>query len=119
MLKPLLKSAPRTTPLIRVYMNYICFNEPAAKLLGLKEGDSVSIMEDDRDGYIYVANAVTKQSYVLTRRNNTFKVSNRRLCRKLAEALDGFGSYKIISSESLEFMDKIYYNIFKCKYGED
>ena len=119
MLKPLLNSAPRTTPLIRVYVNYISFNEPAARLLELKKGDSVSIMADDRSGYIYVANAVTKQSYALTCRNNTYKVSNRRLCRKLAESLEGFGSYKIIREDNQEFMGNIYYNIFKRKYGED
>ena len=120
MLTPLLKNPPRTQPLIRIYANIISFNAPAAAMLDLKEGDSVSIMQDDRDGYIYVANCATiKQSYALTRRNNTFKVSSTQLCRKLAEQLEGFGTYRICQELSKEYMDHKFYNIFNKKYGKD
>lgn len=120
MLTPLLKNPPRTQPLIRIYANIISFNAPAAAMLDLKESDSVAIMQDDRDGYIYVANcAALKQSYALTRRNNTFKVSNTQLCRKLAEQLEGFGTYRICQELSKEYMGHKFYNIFDKKYGKD
>ena len=120
MLTPLLTNPPRTEPLIRIYPNIISFNAPASALLNLKDGDAVSIMQDDRDGYIYVANcSKIRQSYVLTRRNNTYKVSNTHLCRKLAEQLEGYGTYRICSDLSKEYMDHMFYNIFKKKYGKD
>lgn len=120
MLKPLLDNASRTEPLIRVYAHYIIFNALAAKLLNFKEGDTVSIMQDDRDGYIYVGNCLTRQSYTLTQRNNTYKVSNTALCQRLAELLDGFGTYRI--SKDMTQTDpnnNKYYNIFKKKYGKN
>lgn len=120
MLKPLTGGAPRTETLIRIYPGYITFNAPAARLLGFKNGDTVSIMQDDRDGYIYVSNCVTKQSYTLTVRNNTYKVNNAQLCRRLAECLEGFGTYRISKDVvQKDYMDNTYYNIFKKKYGKD
>jgi len=118
MLRNLLDTAPRTEPLIRIYPGYITFNAPAAKLLGFRKGDAVAIMQDDRDGYVYVANSNAKQSYTLTLRKNTFKVSNAPLCRKLADSLDGFGTYKICPEEKQVYMERTFYNIFKKRYGK-
>lgn len=120
MLKDLLNNPPRTEPLIRIYPNFISFNAPAAAMLQLQEGDSVSIMQDDRDGYVFVANCSTmRQSYALKLRNNTFRVSNAPLCRKLAGCLEGFGTYRICQDFSTNYMDQKFYNIFKKKYGKD
>ena len=120
MLRSILDTAPRTEPLIRIYPNYITFNAPAARLLGFKKDDVVSIMQDDRDGYLYVANCRTKQSYPLAMRNNTFLVRNVELCNKLAECLEGLGTYRISQDVTLcDFNDNKYYNIFKKKYGKD
>ena len=120
MLRSILDSAPRTEPLIRIYPHYITFNAPAARLLGFKKDDVVSIMQDDRDGYLYVANCRTKQSYPLAMRNNTFLVRSVELCNKLAECLEGFGTYRISKDVTLcDFNDNKYYNIFKKKYGKD
>ena len=120
MLRSILDTAPRTEPLIRIYPNYITFNAPAARLLGFKKDGVVSIMQDDRDGYLYVANCRTKQSYPLVMRNNTFLVRNVELCNKLAERLEGFGTYRISKDVTLlDYNDNKYYNIFKKKYGKD
>lgn len=120
MLKSLLETAPRTEPLIRIYPQQITFNAPAAKLLGLRKDDVVSIMQDDRDGYIYVGNCRVKQSFPLAMRNNTFLVRNSLLCRKLSECLEGFGTYRISSDViQTDFKDNKYYNIFKKKYEKD
>lgn len=120
MLQDLLNDAPRSEPLVRIYKNYICFNAVAVKLLGLKEGDSVSIMRDDRDGYLYVANCNSmKQSHAITMKKTMFTVSSAPLCRKMAENLEGFGSYKICKDETQDYMGHKFYNIFKKKYGKD
>lgn len=120
MLKELLNTPPRKVPTMRIYPNYLSFNAPAASLLNLTEGCSVSIMQDDRDGLVYVANCSTmKQSYPLQQRNNTFRVSNAPLCRALADSMDGYGTYLISQDLSMEFMGKEFYNIFKKKYEKD
>ena len=120
MLKEILNTPPRAVPTMRIYPNFLSFNAPAAALLQLEEDGSVAIMQDDRDGYLYVANCRTKQSYPLAMRNNTFLVRNVELCNKLAECLEGFGTYRISKDVTLlDYNDNKYYNIFKKKYGKD
>lgn len=120
MLKEILNTPPRTVPTMRIYPNFLSFNAPAAALLQLEEDGSVAIMQDDRDGLIYVANCSTmKQSYPLQKRGNTYRVSNAPLCRVLADKMDGFGTYLITQDLSMQFMEKKFYNIFKKKYEKD
>jgi hypothetical protein len=120
MLKNLLQSAPKTEPLIRIYPNYIAFNAVATSLLDLKDGDAVSVMQDDRDGYIYIANnPEAKVAYGIKRKKTTSTLTNAALCRKLAECFDGPGSYRICVEDSIEFMGHRYYNVFGKKYGKD
>lgn len=120
MLQDLLNSAPRCEPLVRIYKNYISFNAVAVRLLGLEDGSSVSIMRDDRDGYVYVANCdCMRQSYAIVKKKTLFTISGAPLCRKLASCLDGFGTYKICKEETQEYMGHTFYNIFKKKYGRD
>lgn len=120
MLQELLHSAPRCEPLIRIYPHYLSFNAAAANLLGIGEGDSISVMMDDRDGYIYVAKcACMRQSYSIRMKKTLVVVSSAPLCRKMASLLEGFGTYKICRNEMQEFMGHTFYNIFKKKYGKD
>lgn len=120
MLKDLLTSAPRTEPLIRIYPAYLTLNSAAAELLGLGEVASVAIQQDDRDGYVYVASCEDmRQAYRMRRRNNVYILSYAPLCRKLAECLEGYGSYRICREVTTDFMGKKFYNIFKKKYGKD
>ena len=120
MLKNLLQSAPKSEPIMRVFDHYLSFNAKAVELLGIKEGDAVSIMQDDRDNYIYVSNNPdAKVAYGVRKRCGSFEVCNSRLCRKLAEQMEGFGAYRICEEQSNEFMGHRYYNVFAKKYGED
>lgn len=120
MLKDLLNSAPKTEPLMRLYPAYISFNAPAAEMLGLDEEAAVSFQQDDRDGYLYVARCDgMRQAYRLRRRNKTYILSYAPLCRKIADCLEGCGSYRICSEVTTEFMGRKFYNIFKKKYGKD
>lgn len=103
-----------------IYRNYISLNGPAVKMLNIAAGDAVSIMRDDRDGYIYVANcSKMKQSRTVAIKQGRAIVSSVPLCRELARCLDGYGTYKICRDESQEYMGYTFYNIFKKKYGKD
>lgn len=120
MLKNLLQSAPKTEPIMRISDHYLSFNAKAVELLGIKDGDAVSVMQDDRDSYIYVSNNPdAKVAYGVRRRCGTYEVYNTALCRKLAEQMEGYGAYRICEEQSIEFMGHRYYNIFAKKYGED
>lgn len=88
--------------------------------MDIREGGAVSIMQDDRDGYIYISNnPEAKVAYGVRRRVNTFEVCNSKLCRKLAGQMEGYGAYRICDEQTIEFMEHRYYNIFAKKYGED
>jgi hypothetical protein len=120
MLKNLLQSAPKTEPLLRIYPNYITLNGVAATLLQMDEGSSLSVMQDDRDGYIYISNNPdAKVAYKVRKQGNTLFVHSSVLARKLAAQMEGMGAYRICASESTEFMNHKYYNVFAKKYGED
>lgn len=119
MLVNLINDAPRTEPLLRVYANYMTFNAKASDLLGLREGDKVYIGRDDRaSNNLYVGKAQLKQSYTVSRRDNTFVVYNAPLTRKVASWLEGKGTYRICPEDKIDDgLGNMFYNIFKKKYG--
>ena len=120
MLKNLLQSAPKTEPLLRIYPNYITLNGVAASLLQMDDGSPLSVMQDDRDGYIYIANNPdAKVAYKAKKQGNTLFFSSSSLARKLAGVMEGPGAYRICIGECTEFMGHKYYNVFAKKYGQD
>lgn len=105
---------------MRVYSHYIAFNAMAVDLLEIHEGDALSVMQDDREGYIYVSNNPdAKVAFGVRRRANTFEVCNTQLARRLAELMEGEGAYRICAEDAIEFMGHKYYNVFAKKYGKD
>lgn len=119
MLVNLINDAPRTEPLLRIYDSYMSFNAPAAKLLGLTDGDKVYIGRDDRSSNnLYIGKAKLKQSYAVWRRDKTFIVYNAPLTRKVASWLEGKGTYRICPEDKIDDgLGNMFYNIFKRKYG--
>lgn len=119
MLVSLINEAPRTEPLLRVYETYMTFNAHAAHLLGLNDGDKVYIGRDERmANNLYVGKAKLKQSNVILRRGHTFLLHNAALARKVADWLEGRGTYRICPEDRLEDgFGNLFYNIFKRKYG--
>lgn len=118
MLKNLQHEAPRSESLMRVYDKFIVFNAAAARLLGLTEGSYVTIMQDDRDNDLYVANAPgMRQSHAVRKRNNTFKLNSASFCRDVASALEGPGTYRICPETTKDEYGRKFFNIFKKKYG--
>lgn len=119
MLISLTNDAPRTEPLLRVYETYMTLNAAAVELLGLTDEDKVYIGRDERRANnLYVGKARLKHSCVVNRRGHTFLLHNAELTRKVAEWLEGKGSYRICQEDKVEdgFGNK-FYNIFKKKYG--
>lgn len=121
MLVSLINDAPRTEPLLRVYDTYMTFNAHAAQLLGLSDDDKVYIGRDERQANnLYVGKARLKQSNVIVRRGHTFLLHNAALTRKVAEWLEGAGTYRICPEDKIEdCFGNQFYNIFKKKYGRD
>jgi hypothetical protein len=119
MLVNLVNEAPRTEPLVRIYDTYMTFNAYAVKLLGLTDGDQVYIGRDERQGNnLYVGKARLMMSYVVIRRGNTFLLHNSELARKVADLLEGTGTYRICPEDKVDdSFGNNYYNIFKKKYG--
>ena len=119
MLVNLLNDAPRTEPLLRIYDTYMSFNAHAAALLGITDGDKVYIGRDERlANNLYVGKARLKQSNALVRRGKTFLLHNSALTRKVADWLEGKGTYRICPEDKVDDgLGNKYYNIFKKKYG--
>ena len=118
MLKNLQNEAPRSETLMRVYDKFIVFNAAASRLLGLTEGSYVTIMQDDRDNDLYVANAAgMRQSHAVRGRSNTYILRSASFCRKVAAALEGAGTYRICPEAVKEEYGRKFFNIFKKKYG--
>lgn len=119
MLVNLTNDAPRTEPLLRVFKSYMSFNAHAAKLLGLTDGDKVYIGRDERlANYLYVGKADLKQSHTVVRRGNTFILYSAPLTRKVAEWLEGKGTYRICPEDNIgDGLGHMFYNIFRKKYG--
>ena len=119
MLVNLINDAPRSEPLLRIYETYIAFNSHAAQLLGLADGDKVFIGKDDRSSnYLYVGKAQKKYSCVVMQKGSTYVLNNAPLTRKIAECLEGKGSYRICPEDKLDDgFGNVFYNIFRKKYG--
>jgi hypothetical protein len=119
MLVSLINDAPRSEPLLRIYETYMTLNSHAAQLLGLTDGDKVYIGREEREGNnFYIGKAKLKQSSLIVRRGRTFLLHNAALARKLADWLEGKGTYRICPEDKIEdCFGNLFYNIFKKKYG--
>lgn len=115
------KVAPRSEALIRVYRAQIILNAPASRLLGLIPGSSVNVYAD-KDAQMAGRNRLyvgkTKGSgFAAIKRNATYRINSSDLCKSLAEALEGFGTYRICPEDYvLDVNGDRYYNIFFRKY---
>lgn len=109
----------RAEPLLRVYDSKIVLNAAASSLLCLDEKSCLSFKADEREtcSHVYVGNvSAARQCYPVRRRANTYFVADSSLARKLAERLQGNGTYRISKEDNLEYSGVIYYNIFFRKY---
>ena len=121
-LQRLNRTAPAHEALVRVYKSgKIVFNANAARLLELSPSAHVSICYDkeafDARGIktLYVGNA--RSGYLVKPRRGTFFVCSTSLCKDVADALQGYGTYRICPEDySRDAEGKKFYNIFFRKY---
>lgn len=124
MLKSLIEGLPPQEAAIRIYRNAVCLNAPAARLLGFGEEGGYLAAVSDTDascnGRVPVYVGVTGSSHSglkVTRRGKCVRVNSRALAGRLAEALDGYGTYRICPEDRREAGGTVYFNIFYRRYG--
>ena len=116
------RTAPSSEALVRVYKGgKMVFNANASRLLELSPQAHIAICYDLES---YSARGV-KRLYIGTARNghlvkprrDTYFVCSTTLCRDVADALEGYGTYRICPEDFSRDADGIkYYNIFFKKY---
>lgn len=121
-LQRLNKTAPSHEALVRIYNSgKMVFNANASRLLELSPNDLISICFD-KEAYdargvkrLYVGKA--RAGHMVKPRKDTFFVCSSSLCKDVAGALEGFGTYRLCPEDFSRDADGIkYYNIFFKKY---
>jgi ferredoxin-NADP reductase len=121
-LQRLNRTAPSHEALVRVYKSgKIVFNASAARLLELAPQALISVCFDkeafDARGVkrLYVGTART--GYRVKPRRETYYVCSTSLCKDVADALEGYGTYRLCQEDFSRDADGTkYYNIFFKKY---
>lgn len=121
-LQRLIKVAPVSEALIRVYRGKAVLNAQAARLLDITSEDLVAVCFDkeqyDARGVkrLYIGKA-SCNAYRLKRRVDTYTICSVPLCKSIADSLEGYGTYRICPEDSTQGLDgNMYYNIFLKKY---
>lgn len=120
-LTSIIHQAPSTEAVIRVYKTQFTLNSHASRLLALRPGAQVMVCID-KDAQasgrtrLYIGK-VEKNAYRVKPRKSTYRVCSSALCKSIAEALDGYGTYRICPEDYvMNCYDEKFYNIFFKKY---
>jgi hypothetical protein len=107
--------------LVRIYEGKMVFTAPAARLLELQPNSLVSVKYDTEAfsargvKRLYVGTA--RVGHIVKPRRNTYFICSADLCRDVADALEGYGTYRICPEDFSRDADGTkYYNIFFRKY---
>lgn len=108
--------APSSEALIRIYAGVIALNNEAARVLGLTDDSRIAFKVGNEPHRVYIGKR-QYSAYSLSKRGRGYRVNSADLSRKLAEALDGCGTYRIERETSVsDYSGNKYFMIFK-KYG--
>lgn len=116
------RTAPSNEALVRVYKSgKMTFNANASRLLELCPQAHIAICFD-LEAYsargvkrLYVG--TTRSGHQVKPRRDTYFVCSTTLCRDVADALEGYGTYRICPEDFSRDVDGTkYYNIFFKKY---
>lgn len=116
----LIHSAPNKEALIRIYPTYCSFNKAAADLLGLTKDSLINIYIDRQQKLsgrirLYIGKEQSN-AFHLIQRGSSFLIQSRPLVKRLAECLQGNGTYRICPEDNTIKEGNIYYNIFFKRY---
>lgn len=124
-LQRICKVAPNNEALLRVYKNKVVLNSSSARLLGLTPETLLAICYDNEQlvargvKRLYIGKA-KDNAYSLTKRGETYIINSTSLCRSIADALQGYGTYRVCPEDSTMGSDgNKYYNIFFRKYEKE
>lgn len=121
-LQRLNRTAPSHEALLRLYdCGKMVFNAPAARLLELSPNALIAVCFD-KDAYdargvkrLYIGTSRT--GHLVKPRRDTYYVCSASLCKDVAEALEGYGTYRICPEDYSRDADGVkFYNIFFKKY---
>ena len=106
MLVNLVNILPPTEACLHVYKETVTLNRVAVNLLDLQEGDKINFKKS-QSGCITVWIGKVKM------RRKCAKINSIKLCKALASALQGPGTYRIEEENTIsDFSGQIYYSIF-------
>ena len=99
----------------------IVFNVHASRLLELYPDALISVCFDkesyDARGVKRLYVGLSRSGYMVKPRSKAFYVCSRSLCEDVADALEGYGTYRICPEDFSRDADgNKYYNIFFRKY---
>lgn len=121
LLTDITRTAPSGEALLRLYEGQLTLNAAAKRLLGLEDDSQVAFRSGDRiwpDGRkrLYIAKKAYA-AYSLVKVGKAYRIRSSSLCRKLAEMLQGYGTYRIEGENPVtDFNGDICYSIFFRKY---
>lgn len=120
-LTSIIRKAPSTEALVRVYKTQMVLNAPTARLLNLHPGEQVAVCVD-KDAQasgrtrLYIGKAESN-AYRVKPRKSTYRICSSALCRSVADALEGYGTYRICPEDyETDARGVRFYNIFFRKY---
>lgn len=118
-MKNLTNTAPASEALIRIYQSgKVVINAPAKKLLNLEDSSRILFRESETgfDRYVYVGRS-DHDGYPLSPCGRRYKICSSDLCRKMAQKLQGYGTYRIEFDNPVEdYSGATFYPIFFKKY---
>lgn len=121
LLHDITNAAPSCEALVRVYKSgKLTLNAAAKRLLDLQDDSKVVFRIGDEGPKETRKVYVGKRSYSafsLVKVGNTYRIHSTHLCRSLADALQGYGTYRI-EAENCErdFSNNVYYQLFFKRY---
>lgn len=121
LLTDITRVAPSGEALIRVYEGQLTLNAAAKKLLKLEDDSKVAF----RAGEVYGPDGkkrlfIAKKAYAaysLAKVGNAYRIRSASLCRKLADMLQGYGTYRIEGENPVKDLNgDVCYTIFFRRY---
>jgi len=111
----------RHTPTLSIYRSRCVLSASACKLLGLSDEHPRIRVKTDlvNRGRVYISRSQNDSGFHSSRRadGQTRHIDSVSFCTKLADALDGYGTYKICEDSTVSDGGIVHYEIFfkRCR----
>lgn len=99
-------------PFIHIYKDKCVLTAAAVRLLGIEEEHRAEFLRLPNHPGIFTCGIDAPLAFPVRRRGNRGVISSKVLAKSLADALDGYGTYRICEEESREYQGRRAYEIF-------